>query len=63
MKYRYNFIIEDVGKDEEILVLSGVGSTRSKETCLKGIRREITQTIREILAKSTEKNPEEIQTK
>lgn len=51
MKYKYSFIVEDTAKDQEIIVMKGTGATRDEETCLKSIRREITQTIRKHLTK------------
>ena len=46
MKYRYSFIVEDTAKDQEILVIKETGAARSEETCLKNIRKDITQAIR-----------------
>lgn len=56
MKYSYKLTVTDETKDEDILKMEGFGSTRSKETCLKGIRREIISVIRECL---TPKDSEE----
>lgn len=49
MKYRYSFIVEDTAKDQEILVIKETGVARSKETCLKNIRKDITQAITKYL--------------
>lgn len=54
MKYRYSFIVEDTAKDQEILVIKETGVARSKETCLKSIRKDISQAIKKHLTKDME---------
>ena len=49
MKYKYRLIIEDTTKDQEILEIAGHGISKTQETCLKSVRREINASIREML--------------
>ncbi len=53
MKYRYKLAIEDVTKDEEILIVQGEGVSRNIEGCYKAVRRTITHSIKDYIDRLT----------
>lgn len=56
MKYRYKLTIEDVTKDEEILIVQGEGVSRNIEGCYKAVRRTITHSIKDCIDKITSRS-------
>ena len=50
MKYRYRLIIENTTENQEILEMAGHGISKTQQTCLKSVRRNINETIRKMPA-------------
>lgn len=54
MKYRYRLIIENTTENQEILEMAGNGISKTQQTCLKSVRRNINETIRKMLVDTEE---------